>query len=450
MMINVSLCLEKIYANRQVCFDNLDLITLMDERLILKPRFKYHCLRSLTPDRSANCWFSQRSAKLHLLKFPGGWMFWGKACRQMKIGRSSVCLFFSISMKGAMAILLGLCLGAVFFHFAAAIVLADGDVPSLKKGDGVPPAPQPVGAASDSDLHLERSVDRTHEILSNSILATARWMDSFFYDERYFQEENKTRLKLRVSSFWELEEGVNLNIRANLRLVLPGFEDRLALVFSGDDEDEGIGLKSSDDLDIATLKSTDKEDTNVALRYIIKTVERRNISASLNFRWRDSNIVSVPGLRWRETFSLDLWELRFVQKIKWYSDLGWEEKTSFDFDRLTYRKNLFRTTLSGVWSEEDEASKGYSYNLDFSYSIPLSPNYAITYELKNNFQTKPTNRYQETIVRFRYRQKLLRDWIFLEMAPQIAFPRERDFDVTPGFLIFIEAIAGHYKMKRAK
>ncbi len=345
-------------------------------------------------------------------------------------------------LRGGIGIFVRLFLCAFFYQASISLALGNGDQPALAAVDK---SRQTLKAAeTPGESNLENGVDRTHKMLSNSILATAQWVDSFFYDERFFQEQNKTRVKLRVSSFWELEEGVNLNINANVHLVLPGFEDRLAIVLSGDDE-EGIGLQTSDSLDVASLKGTDKENTNLALRYIIKTVERRNISAAWNFRWRDSRIVSVPEIRWREIFPLNLWELRFVQKIRWYSDVGWEANTSFDFDRLINQDNLFRTTISGVWSEEDEAEKGYSYNLDFSYFKPLSPDYAITFELRNNFQVKPTNRIQETILRFRYRQKLWRKWLFLEMAPQLAFPRDRDFNPTPGILFFVEAIVGHYK-----
>jgi hypothetical protein len=291
---------------------------------------------------------------------------------------------------------------------------------------------------------LQAKVDRTHEMLSDSILNTARWMDSFFYDERYAQEENKTRLKFRLSSFLEESKDMEYKFRADLRLVLPGFEDRLALVFSGDDEEEGIGLNAKNNFDIEDLKRTNKEDTSVSLRYIIETIERRNISATLGFRWRGDLLVTVPELRWRENFEYKNWELRFVQRLRWFSDVGWEEKTSFDLDGFLYDNYLFRTTLDGTWSEKEESDNGYIYNLNFSLYHPLGPEHALIYEINNNFQTKPVDHLKKIVLKLRYRQRLWRDWIYLEIAPQLAFPDEEDFNITPGILVFIDAIVGHY------
>jgi len=294
---------------------------------------------------------------------------------------------------------------------------------------------------------LESNIDRTHEMISNSILSTARWMDSFFYDERYAQEENKTRIKLRTSSFWKSGENGQIKFRADIRLLLPGFEDRLALAFAGDDQDEGIGLDAPDKVDLSSIKSTGREDNSISLRYFIETIERRNISVTLGLRYRNSMMVMFPELRWRETLSLDHWELSFVQKERWYTDIGWEVRTRFDFDRLLKRTYLFRTTLEGTWSEEEEPEKGYAYGLHFSFYQPLGAYYAITYEFKNIFQVKPTNRLEESVLAVRYRQRVWRDWLFFEVAPQLSFPRDEHFRGVPGVLVFLEALLGHYKTK---
>lgn len=352
----------------------------------------------------------------------------------------NLCVDIS-TFKRIVFFLLWICLSVLIFQMVAALSFAAEQAPSDQNLNAADPGSEPTDASPDPSLP---KVDRTHEVLSNSIMATARWMDSFFYDERFAQEENKTRVKIKASSFYELDEGVDFKLRAQVRLVLPGFEDRLALALSGDDEDEGVGLDAADNIDIESLKRTDKEDTSISLRYIVETIERRNISTTLGFRWRDDRIVVVPSLRWRETFAFSSWELRFVQKLKWFSDVGWEEKTSFDLDRLLYETYLFRTTIDGTWSEEDEMDKGYTYNLKFSLYQPLGALYALTYEIGNNFQTKPYNRLENITLRLRYRQRLWRDWLFLEIAPQLAFPRDKDFDTIPGILVFLEAILGHY------
>ncbi len=351
-------------------------------------------------------------------------------------------LSVSIRIKGGDDLLLGVI--AAFFIYCYNISSVYALQPMQHSNETIHVSEsQEVSSGPD----LEDKVDRTHEMLSDGILNTARWMDSFFYDERFAQEENRTRIKFRLSTFLEEAEEVEYKFRADIRLVLPGFEDRLALAFSGDDEEEGIGLNAKNSFDVDSLERTNKEDTSISLRYIIKTIERRNISATLGFRLRSSRLVTAPEIRWRENFAYKDWELRFVQRLRWFSDVGWEEKTSIDLDRLLYKIYLFRTTVDGTWSEKDEFEKGYIYNLNFSLFHPLTPNRAMIYELNNNFQTKPVDHLEKIVLRTRFRQRLWRDWIFLEIAPQLAFPDEEEFSATPGITLSMDAIVGHYDKK---
>ncbi|MBS1128532.1 MAG: hypothetical protein H6Q96_912, partial [Nitrospirae bacterium] len=85
---------------------------------------------------------------------------------------------------------------------------------------------------------------------------------------------------------------------------------------------------------------------------------------------------------------------------------------------------------------------GYPYALSFLLRHPLDGNRALEYEWINSFQTHPTNELLEELVIFRYRQRFWRDWLFLEIAPQYRFPRDRSFEATPGILFRIEMVFG--------
>jgi hypothetical protein len=95
--------------------------------------------------------------------------------------------------------------------------------------------------------------------------------------------------------------------------------------------------------------------------------------------------------------------------------------------------------LEGIWSEN---VFGYPYALSFLLRQPLDGNRAVQYEWVNSFQTYPTNELTEELLVFRYRQRFLRNWLFLEIAPQYRFPRERSFEATPGITFKIEMVFG--------
>jgi len=50
-----------------------------------------------------------------------------------------------------------------------------------------------------------------------------------------------------------------------------------------------------------------------------------------------------------------------------------------------------------------------------------------------------------SIFQVRYRQRFWRDWLFFEVAPQISWPRERDYEFVSGILLRFEMYFGKYK-----
>ena len=60
--------------------------------------------------------------------------------------------------------------------------------------------------------------------------------------------------------------------------------------------------------------------------------------------------------------------------------------------------------------------------------------------------TEPNNRLDALHLRVRYRQRLSREWLFVEMAPEVRFDRFRDFNANLGFLLRFEIVFGKYQL----
>ncbi|MGD9388152.1 MAG: hypothetical protein PVI87_07980, partial [Gammaproteobacteria bacterium] len=73
----------------------------------------------------------------------------------------------------------------------------------------------------------DTKADVVQERISARVADAAGWLDSFFGDDNYEYESNKTRLTLGVSSFSERGEGTDFKLNTSLRLNLPYLEDRL-------------------------------------------------------------------------------------------------------------------------------------------------------------------------------------------------------------------------------
>jgi hypothetical protein len=289
----------------------------------------------------------------------------------------------------------------------------------------------------------ENKVDTLHTALSNRIDLSANWIDSFFRDERIEIEEENTSLRLKLSSFFERGESVDFKVKARFRVVLPHLENKVHLFASSVLEEDDRDLEYFDDTE---NRDDDRRNFYLSLRYFFKAAKRQNISIRTGLRFHKWTPAVFIGPRVSFSRKLDTWNFRFIEDVNWYSDDGWESKTSVDLEKPVSDEFFFRTNLDGRWYENDT---GYFYSFNNDLYQTISENQALRYQLSVKFETRPSNRMTEVLLRIRYRQGFWRDWLFLEISPQIAFRREDHYDPSPGITLSIEGLFGKDFLKHA-
>ena len=313
---------------------------------------------------------------------------------------------------------------------------SDGQIKSSPSATGAPPAGMPPETSGDDgDL-----VDALHGGISRGFLTSATWLDSFFGDERYEAEVNQSYLKVRFDAFREGSGGMDyLRPNFDLRLVLPQLRHKTRLVISGDPNAD-VDLPSSQPGPPATqlAKGPDRNVTT-ALQVVPLDTKRSNFSIRAGVKLHDGKLELLLGPRYRYLVHYGPWDVRFTQEEIWTTDIGWQVRSRFDVERPLPKDLFFRTSLEGVWTENVH---GYPYALSFLLRQPLDSDRALQYEWVNSFQTRPTDVLTEELFVFRYRQRFWRDWLFLEIAPQVRFPRDRGFEFTPGILFRLEMVFG--------
>ncbi len=281
--------------------------------------------------------------------------------------------------------------------------------------------------------------DMLHKEISQSVLATASWLDSFFYDPRYAAEENKTRMILRFDAFEEKNFKADYSTHVQIKLKLPYLKNKAHLIISGDPEEEGEEIPTGP-LGAPVRTDVNKDisqnrQTSTSLGYFFKSDEKRNVNARIGLRYRHSDLVVFLRTHYRVLYKLDGWSLRLTQEFPWWSDTKWESFTAVDLERQFRNNYFFRTSAIGHWYDNQH---GYQYTLSTALVQPLSPRRALSYEWVNNFATRPTNKLNEVVLAVRYRQRLWKDWLFAEIAPQVRYPRDRGFDNIPGIWYRLE------------
>ena len=282
--------------------------------------------------------------------------------------------------------------------------------------------------------------DTLHGGVTYGFLSTATWLDSFFGDQRYEAEINRSQLRIRFDAF--REDGTGMDYRRpnfDLRLVLPQLRKMTRLVISGDPNERDDVMPAQPGGPSTNIAQTPERKLFTTLQYFPVETDRSNFSLRAGVKLHNGKLDILAGPRDRYLVPLDPWALRFTQEFVWSSDQRWQSRTTFDFERTLPKDLFFRMTLEGLWSEN---VIGYPYALSFLLRQPLDRNRAIQYEWVNSFQTHPTNELDEELLVFRYRQRFWRDWLFLEIAPQYRFPRDRSFHATPGILFRLEMVFG--------
>ncbi len=281
-------------------------------------------------------------------------------------------------------------------------------------------------------------IDILHSGISRRVLGTADWLDSFFLDERAVKEENHTYVRFRYDVFVEEKSGVAYLPSFDLRLVLPELEKKTHLVFSAE-PNVPASIPAGPSTTGSRVGTTEERNVSAAIHYFIKS------TAEESFVVRTGAVVNLasPALfiapRYRLLVPMKPWDFRFSQEVLYRTDTRWKTDSSFDFERPLSPEFFFRTNIDGIWAE---TVPGYHYSLNFSLRQILNSTNALNYEWSNSYQTEPIHELKEVAFRIRYRHSFWRDWLFFEIAPQCRFPRDRNFDVTPGILFRFESFFG--------
>jgi hypothetical protein len=325
-------------------------------------------------------------------------------------------------------------LRALFLFFLmTAILPAAAFADEKNNGASAVTHPEPMLRNSDT------LIDRTRKQISTGVVASAKKIDAFFKEDTYQAEENTTSLRIRLDTILIEGGGTDFSINPALKLALPYTEKKMHLeIMSTADRNLDI-LYEKTPLALKQFDQTKKESPTATLRYFFSITDQESISMVAGTRSDDGRLAFYIGPRYRATFAHRFWSFQFIEWLRWTSDDGMESNTVFDSDLSLTKKLLLRMRLYGDWrSSKDD----FYHGIRFLLFQPISSNRAMGYEWNNLLTNRPNHRIEEINFQVKYRQRFLREWIFFELAPQVAFPANRDFRATPGFLFRIEIYFG--------
>ena len=293
------------------------------------------------------------------------------------------------------------------------------------------------------DKESQAKLDVFQEKGSALVLSAADWVDSFFDDPRYLSEENRTRARIKLglgySEYYELETYSAIDLRLNL----PRLENK-ANIFLRLNDDSDFDAASSPIPNTEGGRKNEGEKVTAGVQYFLAMGEKYNVSTEFGV----SLSYIYGGLRYRHLHPLfnDDWSGRFTNRLRYYSDEGWENKTSYDIERYLGERFFYRTTFTALLSERND---GIPFSAVARLYQVFDIDRVLLYDVGSYFNTEPDLEVTDIQLKLRYRQRFYRDWLVLEIAPQITFPKDYDHAFNPGIITKFEFDFGYLKDRQA-
>ena len=264
--------------------------------------------------------------------------------------------------------------------------------------------------------------ERSHHKINQSLQATANWLDRFFADDRFEEEQAWTRLKLQWTTSGAESEDIESDIRLRGKVILPNLERRWQLVFEGDPE--------KDDL---TGLNKDQESTT-SLRFIAQENLKSRLSFDAGIRGGFTDPRFRANVQYRIQKETDHWLHRLRPIIEYDTRDRWQAFIQFDNERKFGDKLFFRSSTIPRWRENTD---GFLLSQDFTLFKKLHDHRYLAFDWANSFSTEPHGKLDAVLLRIRYRREIWQDKLFLEIGPGVRFLAEDHHEPeAAGFLRF--------------
>ncbi|MBM9537554.1 hypothetical protein [Desulfobulbus alkaliphilus] len=271
--------------------------------------------------------------------------------------------------------------------------------------------------SSEQEAETEKIWDVWHSLVSSAVADSIDSIDQFFGDDRFDDENRRSRLFTGIGVKYEQEEGFSLVTDLSLRIALPRLENRLLFFVDGfviDDDPDSISY---------VFETAKESDSDVGLRRIFSRDEFRSLNTDIGIRLGSTSQV-FGRVRGRLLIPMDLWQLQLSQRVTWFTSDGLVTTSEVRFDRPMANDYLFRSTTSLTWEENES---GWTPEQSLALFKELSPRRSWRLVLAGTWPESPHTTAANYSTILTYRQRLHRDWLFLDIAPGVEFPQENNY-----------------------
>lgn len=314
------------------------------------------------------------------------------------------------------------------------------DRPTVPHQENPPPPAQEPRRAHISEILL----DQPHDFLSRRVEEYSRKLDDFFSDPNRAYDSTGSTLQIRGHvTFFEggLTERKS-DVRANVSL--PNTEDRLRLIVQRGLE---AGTQTAAERDIKNATGSSQvtapaapQDNNyyLGLKALVAEVFSVTLSAEAGAKF-GRPVDPYVRLRAFRDFVFSQWAIRASETPLWKRSEGSSAASEIAALRPLSDEWQLRFTSKATW----RSTTNY-FDLAQIGSLYFTPDKrtAYTFELGAFAPSDRSQNLSVYSVTLRARRQIYRDWLYLELTPQILYQEVSGFRPANSFMLQLETLFG--------
>ncbi len=291
----------------------------------------------------------------------------------------------------------------------------------------VPAADEESNLEPDEDGYLPSMraglLDQSQDVVSSVVNNTAFWFDGLFAGVELERQAELPRGRLSLGARWDERDGLKKRPRFRVRVPLPALRQRVGMIVGHTDSDNLLdGSESSEIKDIPDkFNDTGDEDWFLGLGYRQRYGLARGFDAGVGVAFTGGKLQPYvqANYRWNRKFGED-WLLRVRPRIFWRDDRGRGASLTTILDYFVSRDWLLRSWNVLVTQRNTDGVRWTGKLLAYQ---SLEGRSAFSYNVFVTGQTDSEIDVEDYGFEVRFRRRLLREWLYLELSTGVSWPR---------------------------
>ena len=268
---------------------------------------------------------------------------------------------------------------------------------------------KPVGATE------KNTVDTVQNKVDIMMQDTASWLDSFASNKRV-NDKASANGYLQLGWLPRTADLADIEAKFKVRLKLPNWNDKIALVIDNDDEDDLKLDYEPDDIE------KDKEDINLAVQYIKDLNENLKIKNRIGISRSQIYARSELKRKWQ----FDSYQIQLTPRLDYFSSDGWAPSVK---GAIVYPLEHSGLSLSASW-QKVQSEQYARKKVGFYHIKSLKDAQLLVTGLQYN-----KNSEESYLASVRFRDLFYKKWLYFELEPFLEFNQVNDYKTEVGMAL---------------